>query len=187
LGLFDLYAIPPAPGATVRFLGLGAFFLICVSLVIGPLAVLWPSAFGSIVESRRAVGISAFVFAALHSFIVLSFGLNWNFEVILSFFSFQLALPALVILLALALTSSDWVVRKLGFAKWQALHRLVYLAFVLLLGHFLIQATYGGKQLNLAEMALVMLGALTVLLQVAGFVAFRRKKEAGKAAQTSKN
>ena len=44
---------------------------------------------------------------------------------------------ALLLLLPLAVTSTDGWVRRLGFARWKALHRLVYLAALLGVVHFL--------------------------------------------------
>lgn len=48
----------------------------------------------------------------------------------------QVGLAAYVILLALALTSPQWVLRKMGGKPWQALHRTVYLAAVLGMVHY---------------------------------------------------
>jgi sulfoxide reductase heme-binding subunit YedZ len=44
---------------------------------------------------------------------------------------------ALLILLALAITSPKGMVRRLGGKRWQALHRMVYVAAALAVLHFL--------------------------------------------------
>ena len=48
----------------------------------------------------------------------------------------QVGLLSYVILLALALTSPQWVMRKLGGKPWQTLHRMVYFAAILGVIHY---------------------------------------------------
>ena len=62
----------------VRFFALAGYFLLCVTLIIGPLTVLWPKEFAAYVEPRRAVGISCFVFAIIHGLLVLGPRWGWN-------------------------------------------------------------------------------------------------------------
>lgn len=178
LGLFPL----PATIVFGRFLGLAAFLLLCVSLLIGPLSVIWPRRFALLIEPRRAVGLSAFVFLGLHSLFqfVLIFG--FSLDMVLADLRFWIAIPAVVIFGAMALTSSDSMVRRLGNVLWKNLHRLTYLAFVLVFVHFLLNATglfVPAKNsvvfVNLAELSLVVLGVVTVLFQVAGFFAKRKQ------------
>jgi len=52
---------------------------------------------------------------------------------------------ALLLLLPLAVTSTDGWVRRLGFARWKALHRLAYVAALLGVVHFLWRVK-AGKQ-----------------------------------------
>ena len=151
----------------VRFTALAAFFMLCVSLIIGPLAAI-DSKYAPLIEPRRAVGLAAFVFVALHFILVLALYFNWQALELLNYFPIMLAIPAFVILAAMALTSSDFAVQKMGMGKWKILQMFVYPAFVLILAHFVLQA---GKHngLNEAELALLALGAVTILLQLYGF------------------
>ncbi len=184
IGAYQALSDNASSVAIVRFLALSAFFLLCVSLMIGPLAVLRGPIFAQLIEPRRAVGVAAFVFAALHSSLVLSLYFNWNIGNVISMLPLAIAIPAYVILLAMALTSTDWAVAKLGLAKWKTLHRFVYIAFILIFAHFILKSNglysrgSASVPLNIAEVALVLLGIATVILQVAGFFIFSKRKAA---------
>lgn len=166
-----------------RLFALVAFFLLCVALAIGPLAALWPMVFGAWVEPRRAVGLSAFLFMLAHYFLVLVNRFDFDFLMVFSDIQYWIAAPTMIIFGALALTSMDVAVRKMGFGNWKTLQRLVYVGFILTLGHFYLSQTgvivfLGGERvfLNLAEGALWVLAMLVILLQIAGFWATRKKK-----------
>lgn len=190
LGAYHALSGAPAATLAIRFLALSALFLLCVSLMIGPLAVFWPHQFSSLIEPRRAIGLAAFAFAALHLLLVLSLYFNWDIGTAVSFLPNAVAVPAAVILLAATLTSCDFAVSRLGLAKWKSIQRFVYAAFVLLLAHFLLKSNglfaKGDKPvpLNLAEAALLLLAAATIALQIAGFYTrMTRKAEAKKKEQ----
>lgn len=180
LGAWQAVSGAEAQQAIVRFLALSAYFLLCVSLMIGPLSV-FSLSFAHLIEPRRAVGLAAFAFAALHILLVAGLYLGWNLGFILSQFSLWIAVPAAAILAAMALTSSDFAVARLGMASWKALQRFVYPAFALITIHFFIiagQPSFSG--FDAAELLLLALGGITVILQVAGFV-----KKRGRGAQPS--
>ena len=180
---------PLASSAIVRFLALSAFFLVCVSLIIGPLAVLQPQKFAQLRRAPGALSGSrhSFLPGLLHVLLVLSLYFNWSFGDVLSLTPLVIAIPAYVVLLALALTSSDFAVNRLGMAKWRMLHAFIYPAFILVFAHFLLQATglYAKPglpaYLNLAEAALLLLGIATIILQIAGFLTIRTRKAAAAA------
>ena len=167
------------------FIARVSFLLICVSLIIGPLAVLHANPFAQLIEPRRAVGIAAFVFAAIHALISASSIFNWNIGAMIALPSMLVALPAAIALLALALTSCDWAVAKMGLAHWKTLQRIIYPAFVLLFLHFALVA-FNAKRWDFAEIALLLLGIATVALQLAGFYVFRKRKASIAAAEKAK-
>lgn len=185
LGAYQGTVDASAQTAIVRFLALSAFFLLSVSLMIGPLAVLQPSTFAPLIESRRAVGLAAFAFSALHVILVLALYFNWDFSSIFSYQPNLIALPAILILSALALTSCDYAVQKLGMGKWTTIQRFVYPAFVLVLAHFILksngllakQGAAAGS--NISEASLILLAGIALALQFAGFYT-RRKRQAAK-------
>ncbi len=175
----------PLDASTIftRLFGLIAFFLLCVALVIGPLTTFWPAVFGAWIEPRRAVGLSAFIFMLAHYFLVLVNRFDFDFSMVFSDIQYWIAAPTMIIFGALALTSMDVAVRKMGFGNWKTLQRLVYVGFILTLGHFYLSQTgvivfLGGESvfLNLAEGALWVLAMAVIVLQIAGFWATRKKK-----------
>jgi methionine sulfoxide reductase heme-binding subunit len=89
---------------------------------------------------RRALGLYAFLYAAIHFGIFI--GLDYGFD--LRLVGLELAekryilvgAAALLILLPLAITSTKGWQRRLGKA-WKTLHRWVYLAGVLVIFHYI--------------------------------------------------
>jgi len=163
----------------VRFTALAAFFMLSVSLIIGPLAAM-DSKYFPLIEPRRALGIAAFAFVLIHFLLVLALYFDWQALELLNYFPIVLAIPATVILLAMTLTSSDWAVQKMGMGKWKMLQMFVYPAFILILAHFVLQAGK-HKGLNEAEITLLALGAVAILFQLYGFYLRKSKRitEAG--------
>jgi len=188
LGTYNALFPVPASTAFIRFFGLSAFLLLCISLMLGPLMVLWPSAFGALMEPRRAIGIASFVFVLLHLFVLVVERLGFDILAILGFSNIWISLSATIILLVLAITSSDFVVRTMGAGFWKNVQRLNYLAFVLSFVHFALNSNgifinvRGKTFVNLAEVALVLLGIITVLLQLAGFILREKRKSEANAA-----
>lgn len=121
-------------------LGLWSIRLLFVSLLITPLRKVtsWPM----LVQVRRMIGVAAFAYAFAHFlFYALDKSLQWGViatEIALRYY-LTIGFAGLLILLALAATSTDQMVRRLGGKRWIALHRLVYAAGVLAVVHFFIQ------------------------------------------------
>jgi len=165
----------------IRFFALAGYFLLCVSLIIGPLVVIWPKEFAQYVEPRRAVGISCFIFALIHGILVLGPRWGWDFGFLLAGPGSMSTIPATLILLALALTSSDYAVKVMGPALWKNVQRFNYLAFIFSTVHFVLLANglfvqvNGRTFVNIAEAVLLVLGLATAALQVAGFMTRRKR------------
>lgn len=169
----------------IRFLALGGFFLLCLSLIMGPLAVLWPKMFIELIESRRAVGIGAFIFLSLHFILAFSLYFGWNFGFVTSDFALVLATPGMLILFALTITSCDWAIQKLGMKNWKRVQYFIYLLFAISFAHFLLKAS-GPAFLpapfpawNLAEATMVLLGIMAIILQIAGFLERQKRASSG--------
>lgn len=114
-----------------------AVILVCVML-LSPLRAALPRWRGAQVlqRHRRFIGVSAFAYAALHVAMHFvyeggfsTFRTDWEKPFIL------VGLVAFAILLVLAVTSTNAAVRVLGARKWKWLHRLAYVAAVLVLYH----------------------------------------------------
>jgi sulfoxide reductase heme-binding subunit YedZ len=124
--------------AVLNRLGFWTLTLLTASLVPTPahdlLGLSWP------VRIRRTLGLFAFAYATLH--------LSWYVGVD-QFFDLALLAQdvakrkfmavgflAWLALVPLAVTSTDRWVRRLGYARWKRLHRLVYAAAALGVVHF---------------------------------------------------
>ncbi len=113
--------------------------LLLVTLSIGPLCKLVPKLPGKSLlrDARRMLGVSAAWFASLHVGIAYidqfkaanPFNLPTTYQL-----AFALGAVALIILSAMVVTSFDGAFRKMGI-WWFRLHRLVYLAILLILFH----------------------------------------------------
>lgn len=122
------------------------------------------------IKVRRALGLYAFLYAALHflTFFVWDYGANLYFiwlDVGNKLYIFVGA-GALLILIPLALTSTRALMRRLG-RRWKQLHRLVYLAGVLVVFHY-IWAVKADIRLPLAY------GAVLILLLILRWPPLRR-------------
>jgi sulfoxide reductase heme-binding subunit YedZ len=126
--------------------GLWAIRLLLISLAITPLAraLDWPG----LLLVRRNVGVAAACYAVAHLGLYV---VDQNFrlltvvsEIALRFY-LTIGFCALLVLLALALTSTDGWVKKLG-RNWKRLHRLAYPLGAVALLHFYIQS-----KLNVSE------------------------------------
>ncbi|MGB3147199.1 MAG: protein-methionine-sulfoxide reductase heme-binding subunit MsrQ [Paracoccaceae bacterium] len=89
----------------------------------------------NLLRFRRAVGLTAFYYIILHflSWLVLDMGLLFSQALgdIAKRPYVTIGMASLLLLLPLAVTSNDWMVRRLGALRWQRLHRLTYPAVIL--------------------------------------------------------
>lgn len=121
-----------------RPLGLWALRLIVAGLCITPLRRFTGI---SLIKFRRAIGVTAFAYVALHflTWIGLDMGLMLQLALkdVVKRPYVTIGMAALLMLIPLAATSNNWSVRRLGAARWQKLHRLTYPAAVLGGVHYL--------------------------------------------------
>jgi sulfoxide reductase heme-binding subunit YedZ len=119
--------------------GLWSTYLLLASLSVSPLRRIL--AWGSLMQIRRMLGVASFMYAALH--VLAWFGLRyWDWAAILAELSSRatlwIASISTAVLFALAFTSFDWAIRRMGGRRWKRLHRLVYVATFLAVLHFLM-------------------------------------------------
>jgi len=118
--------------------GLLALILLVASLACTPLKLAagwtWP------MRVRKLLGLLAFTYALLHflTYAVVDQGLKLGamLEDIIKRPFITVGFLALVLLVPLAVTSTNAMVRRLGFPAWQRLHRLAYVAASLGVVHF---------------------------------------------------
>lgn len=122
-------------------LGLLALALLLASLAATPLRLLfgvaWP------LRIRRLLGLLAFVYAFLHAalYVVVDQGLAVAAIVrdVTERPFITLGAGAFLLLVPLAVTSTTASRKRLGNARWLALHRLAYVAALLAAGHFVLR------------------------------------------------
>jgi methionine sulfoxide reductase heme-binding subunit len=115
---------------------------------------------------RRMLGVTAFAYAMAHFVLYIinvKFDLAFAASEIIHRFYLTIGFIALLGLSALAATSFDSAVRKLG-AKWKTLHRMVYGLAVLGLFHYYLQSKIDVSSATL--MAGLFLLAMTVRVMV---------------------
>lgn len=135
---------------------------LCLVLAITPLRVMLQAP--SLLRLRRTVGVATFVYACVHllcyAWFDQGFDLTDIWRDILKRPFIWLGFSAWVLMLPLAATSFNTAIRWLGGKRWQALHRLVYVAALLSVLHFFWMRT--GKN-NFAEVwvyAAVLIGLM---------------------------
>ncbi len=88
---------------------------------------------------RRMLGLFAFFYAVVHFSVYLVLDLELNFPLvgadIVKRPYITVGFTALLLLLPLALTSTNGMMRRLG-RRWQSLHRLIYVIAALAVWHF---------------------------------------------------
>jgi len=131
-------------------------------LSLSPLRVLFPHSqvVVALNRHRRAVGVSACFYGLLHfGFHVLYEGGLDGLARSLSKSFIWFGVAGLSILVALALTSNTWSIRKLGGTNWKLLHRLAYVAAALLIYH---QSIAGKGHWHIARWLLLLLFTLQI-------------------------
>jgi methionine sulfoxide reductase heme-binding subunit len=124
----------------IHQIGLWTIRLIFLALAVTPLRQLlqWPR----LVLVRRMIGVGAFGYVLLH-FLLYSASQGFDLDKVASEIWNRIYLTigftALLGLAALAATSTDGMIRRLG-KRWQQLHRLVYAIAVLAVIHYCFQS-----------------------------------------------
>jgi len=123
--------------AVIHFLGKGAMNLLIATLLISPLAKRYRE--GLLISTRRLVGLYCFFYACLHFLAFAWLDLGWDLSLLLHELIKRpyiwVGMLAFIILLLLALTSPNWIRRKMQ-RNWQKLHNFIYLAAVLIPIHY---------------------------------------------------
>ena len=121
-----------------HYTGKAALNTLLLTLCISPLAKLLKA--GMLVRVRRLLGLYCFFWAVLHltGYIALDLNFNWSLllDEIVSRPYLTVGAVSWIILLALAVTSTQGIQRRMG-KHWQKLHNWVYLATLLSPIHYI--------------------------------------------------
>ena len=137
----DMLAPKPVTEA-LHQTGQWAVRLILLSLLVTPLRRV--AQWGKLINVRRMIGVAAFVYALAHFTIYVVLDqklalLHVTSEIVLRFY-LTIGFVALLGLTALAATSTDAMIKRLGGRLWNRLHKLVYLIAALAIFHFYLQS-----------------------------------------------
>ncbi|MCQ9379616.1 sulfite oxidase heme-binding subunit YedZ [Methyloversatilis sp. XJ19-49] len=112
--------------------------LLLVTLAVTPLRQI--TGWHWLVRLRRMLGLYAFFYASLHLLTYLWLDQFFDFEGIVKDIIkrpfITIGFGAFLLLLPLAVTSTNGMVRRLGGRAWQRLHKLVYVVGVLGVAHY---------------------------------------------------
>jgi methionine sulfoxide reductase heme-binding subunit len=124
--------------AITRGTGDWVLYLLCITLAITPLRRL--TGWNWVVRLRRMAGLFAFFYAFLHFLAFLwfdhFFDLAEMWKDVLKRPFITVGFVAFVLLIPLAATSTNSMIRRLGGKRWQWLHRLIYVIAPLGILHF---------------------------------------------------
>jgi len=121
-----------------RNTGSWTLYFLCIALAVTPLRRL--SGWNWLLKLRRMMGLYAFFYALLHFTTFLWFDHFFDVQEMLRDVAkrpfITVGFTAFVLLLPLAVTSTNGMVRRLGGKRWQMLHKLVYVIAPLGILHF---------------------------------------------------
>jgi sulfoxide reductase heme-binding subunit YedZ len=172
-GLQGTLGADPVAIVLNRF-GLLALIFLVATLAATPAKLLlgwtWP------VHLRRMLGLFAFFYACVHFATYVAVDQRFDWPVLWADVTKRkfmvVGFVAFLLLVPLAVTSTDASVRRLGFRRWKALHRLVYVAAVLAAVHFLWRVKLDIRQPLLYALVV----AALLLVRVVDAVRTRRAK-----------
>ncbi|SEQ92079.1 sulfoxide reductase heme-binding subunit YedZ [Faunimonas pinastri] len=160
-------------------LGLWALRFLILTLCVTPLREITGM---SLIRYRRALGLLAFYYAAMHlsTYLILDQGLDIAAVVadVLKRLFITIGMAAFVMLIPLAVTSNGYFIRRLG-RNWGRLHKLIYLAAAAGAVHFVMSVKSWPTE------PLVYAGIVAVLLTYRLLRPLWRPKRRGSARQRS--
>lgn len=166
--------------AILNRLGFWTLTFLTLSLTPTParaiLGAAWP------MRIRRMLGLFAFAYGLLHVTFYVGVDQGLDLGLIAEDVTkrrFQaVGMTALLLLVPLAVTSTDAWVRRLGYARWKKLHRLVYVAAILGVVHFTWRVKADLRRPGIFAIAV---GALLLARFVPWVVRTARRREAARA------
>jgi sulfoxide reductase heme-binding subunit YedZ len=135
---FDLLGANPVEAA-IRFLGDWGLRFLIIALAVTPLRLV--SGWTVVARYRRMLGLWAFAYVILHllGYVVLDQFFDWENigHEILKHKFITAGMAALTLLIPLAATSTNGMIKRLGGKVWKKLHSAVYLAVPLAAVHYI--------------------------------------------------
>jgi methionine sulfoxide reductase heme-binding subunit len=121
-----------------RTTGMLTLVFLLITLAVSPLRRI--SGLNWLVKFRRMLGVFAFFYGSLHLLTYIAFDRFFRFWTIPADVAgrrfIAVGVAAFILMLPLAITSTDAMVKRLGGKGWARLHRVVYAAAILGVVHF---------------------------------------------------
>ncbi|HUA91175.1 MAG TPA: protein-methionine-sulfoxide reductase heme-binding subunit MsrQ [Terracidiphilus sp.] len=130
----------PDPTAEIASVtGLTTLWMLAITLAISPVRKLSPQ-LAWLIKFRRLMGLFVFFYGTLHLLTWIALYNNFNVHAMLDDVTkrrfITMGVATWLLLLPLALTSTNWAIRKLGGKNWNRLHSLIYLAAICATIHY---------------------------------------------------
>lgn len=124
-----------------RVTGIWGLRLLIITLAITPLRIL--TGFNALIQWRRMLGVFSFVYILLHlaTYVVLDQFFNFSqiVEDVIERYYILFGMLAFLLMIPLAATSWNRMIKLIGGKRWTQLHRLVYIIAPLGILHFFLQ------------------------------------------------
>lgn len=139
--LWDLYHKRVGPNPlefATRTTGMLTLIFLSLTVAVTPLRKIF--GINSLVKVRRMLGLFAFFYGALHLLTYVWFDRLFNLTSVVQDVGRRpfilVGMIAFILMVPLAITSTNKMVKRLGGKRWARLHRLVYLAAIAGVIHF---------------------------------------------------
>jgi len=139
--LWDLYRKRVGPNPlefATHTTGTLTLVFLCLTLAVTPLRKIF--GVNSLVKYRRMLGLFAFFYGSLHLLTYVWFDRQFKLlstvEDVAKRPFILVGMTAFVLMVPLAITSTNQMVKRLGGKRWAQLHRLVYVAAIAGVVHF---------------------------------------------------
>jgi len=128
--------------------GMLALIFLMLTLAVTPLRKI--TGLNWIIFSRRTLGLYAFFYASLHFLIFFSLDRSFSVSGTLSEMVKRkylfVGITGLLVMVPLAATSTNAMIKRLGGKRWRALHRLAYVAAAAGVIHYYMQVKADVRQ-----------------------------------------
>jgi len=133
-------SLGPDPTAEIADVsGLTTLWMLAITLAISPVRRLSPR-LAWLIRFRRLIGLFVFFYGTLHMLIWVALYNNFSIQAMLDDVTkrrfIMAGMATWLLLLPLALTSTNWAIRKLGGKNWNRLHMLIYPAALCAMIHY---------------------------------------------------
>src|SRR2546427_5348411 len=144
-----------------RTTGMLTLVFLLISLAVSPLRRI--TGLNWLIRFRRMLGLFAFFYGSLHLMTYVAFDRFFHLKTIpgdiIKRPFIAVGMTAFVLMLPLAITSTDRMVKRLGGKRWARLHRIVYAAGILgVLHYYMLVKSDVRLPLTFAFLLFVLLG-----------------------------